>query len=994
MRKTLLIMAVFCLMSAMAVSQDNYPVTGISDVRPGFFGLTNAKVVVSWDSEPALMDILIDGERIVKTGKKISFPEGTAIIDLKGKTIYPSFVDIYTSYGISQQRNETTNPMERYMRQMQRGPVEEKPRIADYWNQGIHESYDVISEFKADDSKADEYRKAGFGAVVTFRNNGLARGTSALVSLADDKTNKVVLKGRASTNYSFNKGASEDMYPSAQYGAIALLRQMYLDAQWYEKLPEGYFYDASLEALKNNSTLPGIFEVNDKYEVLRADAIGDEFGISYIIKGSGNEYQLLDAIKKADVSLILPLKFPDAPDVKDPYDAMSVPLSELKHWEMAPMNPKMVNEAGIEFALTCSDLSKPGDFAGNLRKAIEEGLDRKEALKALTYTPARMIGAEELIGSLKEGMVANLLITSGDIFDKDCVIYENWIQGKPYRYVDPGMEDIRGNYDLAAGDKTFEITIEGKAENPSAKVKSGDKELKTSIDWKNELINISITTEEGVIALTGACYDGILKGTGKMADGKSCSWATGSRDKAEAEKTGPGDKKRDREGKDADKEAGPVIYPFIAYGFEKAPEQEKILFRNATVWTLDERGKIEGADVLIENGKISGVGTDLDGRGARVIDATGMHLSPGIIDEHSHIAMSSTNETGQAITAEVRVADIIDPSDNSIYRQLSGGVTAAHILHGSANPIGGQSVLIKHRWGSTAEGMKIKGQVGFLKHALGENVKRSPNRFPNSRMGVEHIIRDAYMRAKDYRNEWVKYNSMSESEKKTVIPPRRDLELDALVDVLEERSFIACHTYVQSEGMMLMKLSEDLGIKAHTLIHFNEGYKVADKMREHGAAGSVFSDWWDYKYEVYEGINYNAATLVGQGVLTCLHSDDAEMSRRLHQEAGKTVKYGGLDQVEALKLVTLNPAKILHLDHRMGSIEPGKDADIVLWTDNPLSIYARAKMTLVDGKVYFDEDRDAEMKKEIDEERNRIIQKILSEGGLGNRPAGFQRRTF
>jgi len=261
-------------------------------------------------------------------------------------------------------------------------------------------------------------------------------------------------------------------------------------------------------------------------------------------------------------------------------------------------------------------------------------------------------------------------------------------------------------------------------------------------------------------------------------------------------------------------------------------------------------------------------------------------------------------------------------------------------------------------------------------------------------MGTEHIIRDAYQRAVDYRAEWQKYNTLDAKEKALAIPPRRDLELEAIVDVLEERSFITCHTYVQSEGMMIMKLAEDFGIKAHTLIHFNEAFKIADKMKEHGAAGSVFADWWDYKYEVYEGITYNAATLVQQGVLTCLHSDNAEMARRLNQEAGKTVKYGGVDQVEALKLVTLNPAKILHLDNRIGSIEQGKDADLVMWTDNPLSIYARAKMTLVDGIVYFDEDKDAEMKIKIEEERNRIIQKILKEGGSPARGASAIRRTF
>jgi imidazolonepropionase-like amidohydrolase len=327
----------------------------------------------------------------------------------------------------------------------------------------------------------------------------------------------------------------------------------------------------------------------------------------------------------------------------------------------------------------------------------------------------------------------------------------------------------------------------------------------------------------------------------------------------------------------------------------------------------------------------------------------------------------------------IRAGDVVDPEDQTIYRQLAGGVTLSHTLHGSANPIGGQSVLIKERWGHNAEELKVENQVGFLKHALGENVKRSTNRYPNTRMGVEQIIRDAYQRAVDYNAEWKAWNTLKPADRLGKIPPRRDLELDAIVDVLEKRSFIVCHTYVQSEGTMILNLAKDFGVKVNSLIHFNEGYKIADQIVEHGAAASVFSDWWDYKYEVYEGITYNAALLLSQGVLTCIHSDDAEQGRRLNQEAAKIMKYGGISETEALKLVTINPAKILHLDDRLGSIKAGKDADLVLWTDNPLSIYARASKTIVDGTIYFDEEQDAKMKEQIDSERNRIIANVLRE---------------
>ncbi len=993
MKKILLLLGLLFL-SRLAFPQDNYPVIGVSDERAEIYGLTNARVVVDYQQVLENTDILIVKGKIVSMGKDLSFPDGTVIRDLKGKYVYPSFVDIFSTYGVEQETRSQQNPMAMLMGGSQRGaPEAEKPRVADYWNQAIHESYNAVSEFAVDGTEAEKLRKAGFGTVAAFKNNGIAKGTSVLVTLSEKKAQEAVIIESASSNYSFNRGVSEDAYPTAQYGSIALLRQFHMDADWYSKLPEGYFYDASLEALKNNKSLPKIFEVGEKYEVLRADKIADEFGLKYIVKGGGDEYQMIDDIKNSGVSLILPLNFPAVPDVKDPYQASTIPLSTLKHWEMAPANAMMVDGKGIEFAFTADGLSNQEDFLKNVRKCVEYGLSEEAALKAMTYTPANMLGAEKLVGSVKNGMIANILITSGNIFEDDCIIYENWVRGVPYLISDMNLPDLSGSYALSIGDNGYDIVISGKPDKPALKVSEGEKTLKGAITVKNKLLNISITTDKGVLRLSGIAEPGKLEGEAVMEDGAWSKWTL-----VKGDTDGESGRVREGEKKGAKEKPsfGKLIYPFVAYGWEEKPVQEDVLFKNATVWTNEDDGIIEGCDVLVEKGKIAKVGMDLKAGKARVIDASGMHLTPGIMDEHSHIAMAATNEVGQAITSEVRVADIIDPADLSVYRQLSGGVTAAHILHGSANPIGGQSVLIKHRWGSSPEDMKIEGQVGFLKHALGENVKRTTTRFPNTRMGTEHIIRDAYQRAVEYKRDWDRYNALNDKDKIGKIPPRRDLELDAIVDVLEKKSFITCHTYVQSEGNMIMKLAEDFGIKAHTLIHFNEGYKIADKMAEHGAAGSVFSDWWFYKYEVYEGIQYNAATLLQQGVLTCLHSDNAELARRLNQEAGKIVKYGGVEQEEALKLVTLNTAKILHLDDRMGSIREGKDADLALWTDNPLSVYARASKTMVDGIIYFDEVKDAEMKIKIDEERNRIIQKILKQAetpAAGRMPAMTRRRT-
>jgi imidazolonepropionase-like amidohydrolase len=966
--------------------QDNAPVVGISDKRVEIYGLKNARVITDYQTASENTDILIAGDRIVAIGQGLIFPKGTIIYDLTGKTVYPSFIDIYAgNYGIKTQTGTTdANPYAVMMNPQQSGrsfsTTTIEPRIADYWNDGINASYNVSEEFIPDTKTAGEYRQIGFGAVVTFKADGLARGTSALVTTGDGKANNLMIKNKISANYSFTRGRSSDIYPMAQFGIIALLRQLNYDAQWYKQLPAGYYHDDGIEAYISNSTMPQIFEVTNKIEVMRADKIGKEFNIKYIIKGAGDEYQALSDIKKAGNSLIIPVSFPDAPDVKDFYDAASVSYIALKHYEMAPANLSYVSKAGVTFAITSSDLKKRTDFLTNLRKAIKYGLPEADALKALTYTPAQMIGASDLIGALRKNMVANLIVTSGNIFNDNCVIYENWVQGKPYRLVDLRTKNMLGIYNLQVDTAVYKLTLSGTFDKPTVKLVHDSTEMRgATFTQEKDIISIVFDRGRTKYRLSGYIADRDIEGKGQLDSGKWINW--------KATYTGPSGEAGQKPSRSAViPEIGKVIYPFAAYGSTELPKQEDILFRNATVWTNEKEGKLLNTDVLVKSGKISKIGKNLSSEGARTIDATGMHLTSGIIDEHSHIAMDGSNEVGQAITSEVRVGDIIDPENPSIYRQLSGGVTAAHILHGSANPIGGQSILIKHRWGHSAEELKIENQVGFLKHALGENVKRNSGRYPTTRMGVDQIIRDAYLRAIDYNNEWKAWNAMKPADRIGKVPPRRDLELDAIVDVLEKRSFIECHTYVQSEGTMIMNLAKDFGVKVNSLIHFNEGYKVADQIAQNGDGASVFSDWWDYKYEVYEGITYNAALLLSQGVLTCLHSDDAEMGRRLNQEAGKTIKYGGVSEIEALKLVTLNPAKLLHLDDRMGSIKIGKDADLVLWTDHPLSIYARASKTMVDGTIYFDEETDAKMKEQIDIERNRIIANILHESPQSTPP--------
>ena len=435
---------------------------------------------------------------------------------------------------------------------------------------------------------------------------------------------------------------------------------------------------------------------------------------------------------------------------------------------------------------------------------------------------------------------------------------------------------------------------------------------------------------------------------------------------------------------------------------DSIPKFQNIAIKNVTVWTNEQEGILNNATIFIENGKIKRVEIDPKksvelAKDMLIIDGKGKHLTSGIIDEHSHIAISrGVNEGGQAVTAEVSIGDVVNPDDINIYRQLSGGVTAAQLLHGSANPIGGQSALIKLKWGFSPDEMLIKDAPKFIKCALGENVKQAnwgdfnTVRFPQSRMGVEQVFYDGFTRAKAYKKEWEDYQvNLGKIGASTIFAPRKDLELEVLNEILDSKRFISCHSYVQSEINMLMHVADSMGFKINTFTHILEGYKVADKMKKHGAGGSTFSDWWAYKFEVNDAIPYNAKLMQDQGLVVAINSDDAEMGRRLNQEAAKSVKYGGMSEEEAWKMVTLNPAKLLHLDDRMGSVKIGKDADLVLWTGNPLSIESKVELTMIDGLILYNRNNNLALEERNTKERARLINKMLESNEKGEATKPF-----
>ena len=416
----------------------------------------------------------------------------------------------------------------------------------------------------------------------------------------------------------------------------------------------------------------------------------------------------------------------------------------------------------------------------------------------------------------------------------------------------------------------------------------------------------------------------------------------------------------------------------------KTEKNSTILIKNATLLTITH-GNIEHGSILIRDGKIAEVGTDLKAPdGAMVIDANGQYVMPGIIDCHSHIAIDGgVNEGSISVSSMANIADVLDPDDLSIYDDLAGGVTAANILHGSANPIGGQTVVIKLRWGKPASQLPFEGALPGIKFALGENPKRSnftpppgvEPRYPATRLGVEETIRAAFIEAREYKREWDDYKQKKGAGNQNLIPPRRDEKLEPLVEVLEGKRYVHSHCYRADEILMLIRVANEFGFKVRTFQHVLEGYKVADEIAASGAGGSTFSDWWAYKMEALDAIPYNAALMTDRGVIVSINSDDAEEARHLNQEAAKSMKYGGLSANDALKLVTLNPAIQLGIDNRVGSIEVGKDADLAIFNHDPLSVYAVVQKTLIDGQVYFDRQRDIDARPGLEKEKEDLLAK-------------------
>ena len=898
------IIVVSLLLGVIAAGQEAPP-NGPHKTIPGWHALVNATVHTKPGETLASATVIIRDGRIAAVGK-LELPPGARVWDCTGLQIYAGFIDPHVA-------------------------VDPEPNQPRHWNPKVTPQR-IARAIPA--TIGSKLRALGFTAAAAAPKSGILRGRSTLLSLAPadpDRSVKrpTIYRDKVYQAIGFERfRRSEDGYPTSLMGAIAVIRQALFD--------------------KLVGPGPLLFDCENELNALRAAKIAREFNRPAILLGSGLEFRRLDAIAKDRLPVILPLRLPPPPDVASVGARHRADLRELMTWETAPSNVRLLLDAGAKVSLTTSRLKQRADFFSQLRKMA--GLDATaDWLAMLTTNPARLLGVENSMGTIEKGRIANLCVWTGEPGKGKAKVLSVWIDGG--RHEVNSRPGPRGVWEL-----------DGKRLTIKARSATLDQTGSTRFERREGRIDM---------VFSGVAYSGrfgeahALSGHATRPDGTRFSWS------AKRVEDLP---KKAEEGEEKEQERKALVrprgYPFGPYALKELPPQQTVTFFGATVWTSGPQGILEDAQVEIRDGRVVYVGKRRPATGA-TIDLEGKSITPGIIDCHSHTGISAgVNDSGQAVTAEVRIGDVTNPDSISWYRQLAGGVTTVNNLHGSANPIGGQSQTNKVRWGVRhPDEMHFAGAMPGIKFALGENVKQSnwgdkfTTRYPQTRMGVETLMRDRFLAAREY---------IAGHE-------RVDLELEALAEILRGERLVHCHSYRQDEILMLCRLADEFKIRIGTFQHILEGYKVAEAIREHAIGASGFSDWWAYKVEVQDAIPFNGAIMHRAGVVVSFNSDSDDLARRLNIEAAKAVKYGGIERAEAFQFVTRNPAIQLGIAKQVGSLEAGKDADLAIWSGDPMSPYSICLSTWIDGREYFSIGKDRAHRARIAKERRRIIELVLKE---------------
>ena len=943
--------------------------TAAHAVTPRVHAIRGARIVTGPGQVIPRGNVIMRDGVIVAVGANAPIPPDARIWDGDSLTVYPGLVDAFVMPPAPMPAAggpPAGGPRAAMMAQ----PTPEPARGAVHELACVRAETRMVESLPIDAAQAEALRAAGFTTVQFAPRTGVVRGQSAVVDLGVGGVNASVVRADAAQVMALDPNRG-NVYPASLMGVIAVLRQVFLDARWYrdaqaiaarrpgtERVAANLSWEALQPVIAGKQSV--IMVADEMLEVLQAARIAREAGVDATIVTAGDEYKRVAQVAATGRSLIVPVAFPDAPEVADESAALDTRIEELRHWQAAPGNPAALAKAGVTFALTSNGLKDVRTFRTQVAKAVARGWSEDAALAAVTTTPARMLGLEGRVGVIAPGAIANLTVTRGPLFSERGKVREVWVDGARIE-VAKDETTPKGEWTLSNG-ATLKVAVETNdttvtliaADTTRMRgVRLEDRRLRFGLGRGDEHVSYDLTFANDAVVGTSTLAGKVTPVTGiaKPAEHKARKPETLVPVPSAAATT----------------EAWRAATP---------PQPAVLLVRHATVWTCGPQGILDDADLLVRNGVIAAVGRNLAvPTGAVVVDATGKHLAPGTVDEHSHSAiLGNVNECTNIVTCEVRTQDVINSESLNLYRQLAGGGTVMHLLHGSCNSIGGQAAIIKNKWGAAPEDLFLSWAPGTVKFALGENPKQSnfgverTNRYPKSRSGVENSIREAFLRAQDYDRAFADFKAG-----RRVLPPRRDLQLDALSEILHGTRLIHCHSYRQDEILMLMRLSEAFGFRVNTFTHILEGYKVADEMATHGASAMGFTDWWGYKQEVIDAIPWNGYLMWDRGVNVGFNSDSDELARRLNTEAAKAIKYGGVPREEALKMVTLNPAKSLRIDARVGSLEVGKDADFAIWSGEPLSPFSVCEQTWIEGRKYFDRAADLAGRDALATERAALI---------------------
>lgn len=917
--------------------------------------LDGCSIVAEPGAAPIVGRIVIRGSTIVAVGADAVAPAGARTIDCSGLTAYAGFIDAFSRVGVSEEKLNAKDErrIEGDVPSITAGLQLEFPQGN---RNGIFARRRVEDLIDIDAKTFGPLRESGFTLAQLAPPAAMISGGGSLILLGERPLRESVYYGGESLAASFQRPPRRALpirgsYPASPLGVAASLRQFFLDAQWYRdelayvaKHPQNATqtpYDPDLEEAQ--SAISGqrwvAFEADNADEIRRALDICAEFNLRPLIVGAREADQMLDRLKQQKAAVALSLRMPEEPkEFKiDAEQLRPKPGDDVffgKNWGKRPFYPQVaydqatqyrkqtlevaqkIDAAGVPWMFTTATLDKEQDGFDSLKAIVKAGLNEAAALRALTTTPAKIFGVEAHLGRIAVGQTANLTLLSGPLAAEDAAVRKVVVAGREFSFGGESEKD-KGKKDKKSGKgpraKPTDANEPADANQPAGADESNEQD-------KNEAVTSEPASSTAPSSAPSQPGDDLLLSVP--------SWAIET---------------------DADR-----ICKFKTGG--------SVLLKNATVLTVT-KGAFENTSVLIRDGKIAEIAKDIAApAGVTTIDLTGYVVMPGMFDPHSHIASSDVNEYSMSVTPEVRIRDVMEPRDPAIYRSLAGGTTAIHSMHGSANTIGGQNVLMKLKMGRAVEEM-VMNDTRTVKFALGENVKRpgmqdfasrteSPRRFPGTRMGVESTLRRAMTAGQEYlakREEYAKTRAANAD----VEPLRRDLRLEALADIVAGDIWINCHCYRADEILRLLAVAEDFGLRIGALHHVLEGYRIMPEIRRHGCGTATFADWWAYKIEAYDAVPQNAGMLLKAGINSAIKSDSSDLMRRLNTEASKCMKFSDLTPDEALSLVTINAARLFGLDGRLGSIEVGKDGDVAVFDGHPLDSFSKCVMTLIDGEAYF-----------------------------------------